>query len=522
MDHLPTDTTIEQFTLEQATTLGVGDADEDSGVVYLIAKAERQARLEVGYGMESRIPDAMTDVVTDDQVKTDYRRGDYNAGVQLVTQRLDQLIRTGAVDASRIAHLQTHTGFHPLTAIWTWLNTTHGVFSLLVALAGLGLALYTMHRLSRHLQARVRLDALVQHYLSAMHAIDPQLDATAILASPHPTPVKTARTTLRAQLLPTNVNAVDKMGVPDYYSMQFAFGRTTIAKFYANARTPDRSFKQTSMYRRHQDDWYRVTPLFDRQFRLPQTKQRDRVPSSDVRPYLLPPLTQAWWWLVRLITNGWVLILLVLGLYWLTGHANSISALRVHLQLTSWGRRAMQFLERLLASGQSPLQLLNAFVMSLLFGGLLLVSYLALNATNTRAHRHLQLNRMIRNFLGDLRVRLKQHDDDRALATALATATQDAAITKAKTSLKTSLGGKAHGKKRKGDLPDYYDMAFAFGSVTVTQFFHADETTKTYKTSSMYVNHADDWYASGSSGGDGGGDSFGGGDFGGGGGTSSW
>ncbi|MCI1894642.1 MAG: TPM domain-containing protein [Lactobacillus sp.] len=522
VDHLPANTSIEQFTIAQATKLGVGDAAADSGVVYLIAKAEHQARLEVGYGMEDQVPDAMTDVVTDAQVKNDYRRGDYDAGVQLVTQRLDQLIRTGDIQASRIKPVQSAAGFHPIAAIWTWLNTAHSFLTLMVAFFGVVVGLYGLRRLGWHLQARVWLDDLVQGYLAAMHSVNPDLAAAPLLTVPPAATVQSAKATLRAQLQPDQAQAVAKNTLPDYFSMQFAFGHITLAQFYANARNPGSEFKQTSMFRRHHQDWYHADTTAAKKRQLwPKAKAKpaNTASADDVRPYLLTPLMQAWWWLVRLLTNGWVLILLVAGLFWYTGHTYSLWAFELHYRLLAWGKAALHFLERLLADGQSPLQVLNSLVLGLLVGGVIMAGYFALDALGTRAKRHLELNHMIRDFVGDLRVRVKQDDTDQALAAALAN--DDPTILQAKTALKASLAGKVKGKKAKGSLPDYYDMAFAFGKVTVAQFFEADESTKAYKSSSMYVNHASDWYASGSSDG-GGGDSFGGGGFGGGGGTSSW
>lgn len=522
VDHLPTNMSIEQFTIQQATQLGVGNANEDSGVVYLIAKAERQARLEVGYGMEGQVPDAMTDVVTDTQVKNDYRRGNYDTGVQLVTQRLDQLIRTGDIQASRLKTIRPAPDFHPVVAVWDWLNTAHSFLTLLVVFVGFVIGLYLLRRGGRHLQARVWLDDLVQGYLKAMYGVSPDLDAVTLLAIPPAVPAKQARATLRGQLQSAGVKADDKTAVPDYFSMNFAFGHTTLAQFYANARKPSSGFRKTSMFYHHHQDWYKDNFLIIQKQRiLPKLKPKPAatIPANDVRPYLLTPFMQAWWWLVRLLTNVWVLILFVQGLFWYTSHAHSLWAFELHYRMLAWGVATLSFLGGLLPDGQSALQILNLLVLSLLFGGAILSGYFALNSLCTYAKRHLELNHMIHHFLGDLRAHSKKEDTDQNLAAALATA--EKTILQAKTSLKTSLAGKTKGKKNKNSLPDYYDMAFAFGIITVAQFFRADESSKAYKTSSMYVNHKSDWYSSDSSS-DGGGDSFGGGGFGGGGGTSSW
>lgn len=49
---------IEQFGNELFTTWGIGAKDKNAGVLILLAMAERQIRIEVGYGLEGTLPDA--------------------------------------------------------------------------------------------------------------------------------------------------------------------------------------------------------------------------------------------------------------------------------------------------------------------------------------------------------------------------------------------------------------------------------------------------------------------------------
>ena len=75
----------------------------------------------------------------------------------------------------------------------------------------------------------------------------------------------------------------------------------------------------------------------------------------------------------------------------------------------------------------------------------------------------------------------------------------------------------------KTTYPEYYDMRFAYGNVSIAKFLASSRSDRQLKKTSMYANRHDWWVTSneGSSD-DGSGDSFGGGSFGGGGGTSSW
>ena len=51
---------IESYSLEVAEKWGMGKKGEDRGLLLVIAPAERRMRLEVGYGLEGDIPDAIS------------------------------------------------------------------------------------------------------------------------------------------------------------------------------------------------------------------------------------------------------------------------------------------------------------------------------------------------------------------------------------------------------------------------------------------------------------------------------
>lgn len=60
---------------------GVGDKNLNNGVVILVAVDDRAARIEVGYGLEGRIPDAKAGRIIDEYMLPYFQRGDYDKGV---------------------------------------------------------------------------------------------------------------------------------------------------------------------------------------------------------------------------------------------------------------------------------------------------------------------------------------------------------------------------------------------------------------------------------------------------------
>lgn len=57
---------IEQYSIELGEQWGVGGADNDTGIIILVAVEERRLRIEVGYGLEGIIPDGRAGQIRDD------------------------------------------------------------------------------------------------------------------------------------------------------------------------------------------------------------------------------------------------------------------------------------------------------------------------------------------------------------------------------------------------------------------------------------------------------------------------
>jgi uncharacterized protein len=60
------DKTIEEFAIEAFRKYGIGNKKENNGVLLVLSMEERKARIEVGYGLEGRIPDAKSGRILDE------------------------------------------------------------------------------------------------------------------------------------------------------------------------------------------------------------------------------------------------------------------------------------------------------------------------------------------------------------------------------------------------------------------------------------------------------------------------
>lgn len=72
---------IEQYALRAAEANKLGRKGRDNGVLLLVAKDDRDMRIEVGYGLEGALPDAVCDQITRRIIVPSFREGNYYAGI---------------------------------------------------------------------------------------------------------------------------------------------------------------------------------------------------------------------------------------------------------------------------------------------------------------------------------------------------------------------------------------------------------------------------------------------------------
>lgn len=72
---------LEEYALTILRQWGIGDAQLNNGVLLLVATGDRQSRVEVGYGLEGRLPDAKTGRIQDEYMIPYFKTGDYDKGI---------------------------------------------------------------------------------------------------------------------------------------------------------------------------------------------------------------------------------------------------------------------------------------------------------------------------------------------------------------------------------------------------------------------------------------------------------
>lgn len=73
---------LEDFSIRLAEKWKIGQQGRDNGVIFLIFKNDRRMRMEVGYGLEALLPDALAGRILQEVVTPYFARGDYETGIE--------------------------------------------------------------------------------------------------------------------------------------------------------------------------------------------------------------------------------------------------------------------------------------------------------------------------------------------------------------------------------------------------------------------------------------------------------
>lgn len=72
---------IEEYGYKLARAWGIGSKAKNDGIVVIVAPADRATRIEVGYGLEGELTDAISRSIIERRMIPFFRQGDYDQGV---------------------------------------------------------------------------------------------------------------------------------------------------------------------------------------------------------------------------------------------------------------------------------------------------------------------------------------------------------------------------------------------------------------------------------------------------------
>lgn len=83
---------IEEYGYQLGREWGIGQQGKDNGALLIVAPNERQVRIEVGYGLEGALTDAVSSMIIQRQILPAFRSGDFAAGIDAGVDGIRQAI----------------------------------------------------------------------------------------------------------------------------------------------------------------------------------------------------------------------------------------------------------------------------------------------------------------------------------------------------------------------------------------------------------------------------------------------
>jgi uncharacterized protein len=88
---------IEPYANELFRNWKLGDKVKNNGVLLLVAPKERRVRIEVGYGLEGTLTDALSKIIITNAIAPRFKEGDYSGGI---SRGVDDIITVLTTDSS--------------------------------------------------------------------------------------------------------------------------------------------------------------------------------------------------------------------------------------------------------------------------------------------------------------------------------------------------------------------------------------------------------------------------------------
>jgi uncharacterized protein len=79
---METDSSIEDYTVRVAQSWGVGQKEKNNGAVLFVFVQDHKMYIQVGYGLEGALPDALAKQIIENEIKPHFRGGDFDGGLR--------------------------------------------------------------------------------------------------------------------------------------------------------------------------------------------------------------------------------------------------------------------------------------------------------------------------------------------------------------------------------------------------------------------------------------------------------
>jgi len=94
---------IEDFGYRLGRSWGIGEKDKNTGALLIVAPNEHRVRIEVGYGLEGTLTDAVSRLIIENAILPRFRTNDFAGGIQRGVDDIVQVLTGDAEDFKRRA-----------------------------------------------------------------------------------------------------------------------------------------------------------------------------------------------------------------------------------------------------------------------------------------------------------------------------------------------------------------------------------------------------------------------------------
>ena len=130
------DLTVEDYANRLARAWGIGQKKTNNGVLLLVAPKERKVRIEVGYGLEGALTDALSKTIITTAITPRFRQGDFSGGVEAGVDAILPILAGDADEWQRRAPVR-EDAVDPVTVI-VWIVVIVVLVIVLTRLSGGG------------------------------------------------------------------------------------------------------------------------------------------------------------------------------------------------------------------------------------------------------------------------------------------------------------------------------------------------------------------------------------------------
>jgi uncharacterized protein len=107
----------------------LGEKDKNNGVLLLVAPKEHKVRIEVGYGLEGTLTDALSKIIISNAMAPRFKTGDFGGGVERGVDDVITVLTTDSADWQKRPDLRLDRRESPTESLTPWL--VFGLFAII-------------------------------------------------------------------------------------------------------------------------------------------------------------------------------------------------------------------------------------------------------------------------------------------------------------------------------------------------------------------------------------------------------